>query len=147
MAAGTSNWLSIFQRRDFLVANAALALAWFALVAYLSTRRYATSAAGHQAAKKRRARNVLSQLRSAEPANFWSGAESYLCTLLDSDPLSLPSRIETLPVDPDTRSVLQKILDRHAEAKYAAGGSSAPSAEERSATLDALSKLPSRHGK
>lgn len=147
MAAGASNWLSIFQRRDFLVANAALALAWFALVAYLSIRRYATSAAGHQAAKKRRAKDLLSQLRSAEPADFWSGAEAYLCTLLDSDPLSLPSRIETLPINPETRSILQKILDRHAEAKYAAGGPSAPSPEERSATVEALSKLPSRHGK
>jgi len=147
MAGGTSNWISVLQRRDFWIVNAALALTWFAVMAILSFRRFASSSAGALANRRRQAKSLLAGLRSADPKSFDENAVRFLCTALNTDPLSLPARLASIGLPQDVHSKISEILDRDAEAKYAAGAAVPPSSEERDAAIAALAKVPSHHGK
>lgn len=141
MASGASSWLSILQRRDFWLANAALAIAWLAVAAILNVRRFAASSAGARAARRRKAKQLLTDLRTTDPKLFDEKAVQYLCTRLETDPLSISLRLDTLPLPDDVRTSITKILHREAESKYAAGTSTPPSGEIRTDALDALAKL------
>jgi len=147
MAGGSSSWLSILQRRDFWIVNAAIAITWFALITVLSIRRFTKSSAGALAARRREARSLLSHLRSVDPKSFDGDAIRFLCAQLDSDPLSLPSRISSLGLPPDVEATLHAILERDAESRYAAGAGVPPDSTQRADALAALSKISSRHGK
>lgn len=141
MASSASSWLSILQRSDFWLANAALAIAWLAVAAILNVRRFAASSAGARAARRRKAKQLLTDLRTTDPELFDEKAVQYLYTRLETDPLSIPLRLDALPLPDDVRTSINKILHREAESKYAAGTSTPPSGEIRADALAALAKL------
>lgn len=141
MASGASSWLSILQRRDFWLANAVLAIAWLAVAAVLNVRRFAASSAGARAARRRKAQQLLAELRATDPKLFDEKAVQYLCIRLETDPLSISPRLDALTLPEDVRGAIEKILHREAESKYATGTSTPPSSEIRAEALAALAKL------
>ncbi len=139
------NWTSLLLRKEFLIANLALAIAWLALATFFALRRFAGSAAGARAARRRQARELLGKAKSASPETFFDAAIAYLCAKLDCDVLTAPQRIDALGLPADVHAGLHRILERQAESRYAAGGQRPASADERETLQKCLNELDARH--
>lgn len=149
MASGSSHWSSLFFRKEFLIGNAALLVAWVASILVFSLRRFAASSTGRMLARKKQAVEAFSRLRSTDPSSFYSHVHHYLTLRLNAsgEPGSLLERINasTLPVE--IKSALQKMVERHDESKFAAGGAVQPSADEREEVVATLKKIHAIHEK
>lgn len=141
--AGSTAWSPLLQRREFLIANAALALAWLALFGYFAVRRYSASAGGVRAARLQKARLILSRLRHANDAEFSDLAVSFLCTRLQCDPLAIDDRLAAAGLGEDPLASIRHVLRRHAEMKYGARGAIL-TPEERHNAIQALEELDRR---
>lgn len=140
-ATAPSSWRSLLFRREFLLANAALAITWLALFAFFALRRYAVSEAGIASSRRRRAKDALKNLAVAEPKDFYQSAMECLCLCLDCDPLRVPEKLAVVPLSPEAREHLEQVVHRHAESRYAAGSSRIPEQTERTAILHAFQDL------
>jgi len=149
MAAGSSSWLSLFFRREFLIANASLAVAWLAVLLILSLRKFSRSRAGRALARKKQLRDALAGLPDVEPSSFYEKARDYLFLRLNagSDELAVAARIDSSELPPEFKASLHRVIERHGEMKYAAGGVPPPSVEERQAVLSTLKELEARYEK
>ena len=149
MAGGSSSWLSLFFRREFLIANAALAVAWLAVLLVLSLRKFSRSRAGRELARKKQLRDALAGLSEVEPAAFYEKARDYLFLRLNagSDELAVAARIDSSPLPPEFKASLHQVLERHGETKYAAAGAPPPSVEERQAVLTILKEMEAHYEK
>lgn len=144
-ASGAKSWRPLLLRREFLVANASLVVAWLAVFGILAIRRHAASEAGTAAARVRQARAVLQRASHATPEAFDSLAFDYLCLRLACDPLAVPDRLKSLSLPQETTSALAGIVERHAESRYAAGSRSLPTSDQQSAAIEALKTLEKKH--
>lgn len=149
MASGSSHWSSLFFRKEFLIGNAALFVAWLAVVTVFSLRRFAASNTGRRLARKKQASDALSLLRGADPAAFYDRVHDYLTLRLNAsgEPGSLIAKIDSSTLPTELKSSLQKMLERHDESKFAAGGITQPSAEEREAVVATLKQFHAFHEK
>jgi len=147
MSGGASSWTALFFRKEFLAANAALAFAWLAAVIAFSVRRFSASPAGRTLARKKQARQAFARLGGIAPASFYDEVSRFLALRFNApgDQASLVERIESSSFPSEIKSSLQQMVARHAESKFAAGGSVPPSAEERESVLATLKEL--RHEK
>ncbi len=145
MAGGASSWTSLIFRREFLAANAVLALTWLALVAAFSFRRFSASAVGRSLARRKLAARALAGLRGTEPDAFYGEVSRFLALHFNvpDQHAALAARIAALP--PETQAPLRAALDRLAESKFAAGGAPAPAAADRDSLIATLKTL--RHEK
>jgi len=141
MAGGSSSWQSLFFRKDFLLANACLVLAWLALVAGFSLRNFSRSAAGLRMARRRQASSALAALRSASPESFYADASRFLALRLNVPEEAVAEKLSSAGLPDPVRLAILALLERHAEAKFAAGASAPPSAEERQAAIAQLQQL------
>ena len=144
MAGGSSSWVSLFFRKEFLIANASMAVAWFAMVLVLSLRRFSRSRAGRELARKKLLRDAFAGLRDVEPAGFYEKAGNYISLRLKGDDPSVAARIDSSTLPPEIKASLHQVIERHGESKYAAGGAPPPSLEERQAVLSILKELEAR---
>ena len=149
MAGGSSSWISLFFRREFLIANAALAVGWLAMLLILSLRKFSRSRAGRALARKKQLRDALAGLPDVEPSSFYEKARDYLFLRLNagSDELAVAARIDSSELPPEFKASLHRVIERHGEMKYAAGGVPPPSVEERQAVLSTLKELEARYEK
>ena len=147
MSGGASNWTSLFFRKEFLAAHAALALVWLAAAILFSVRRFSASEAGRALARKKRARQALARLSGADPASFYEAAVHFLSLRFNApaDQPSLAEKIASSDFPEEIKSALHRIVASDAESKFAAGGAAPPSAEERERILSTLQEL--RHEK
>ncbi|MEI6035889.1 MAG: BatD family protein [Verrucomicrobiae bacterium] len=147
MSGGTSSWSALFFRKGFLAANAAIALAWLAVVIVFSVRRFSASPAGRNLARKKLARQAFVRLAGADPEVFYDEVIRFLSLRLNApgDHASLSERIESSSFPEEIKASLLRSVERHAESKFAAGRVAAPSADERSCVLATLKDL--RHEK
>lgn len=143
---GASDWQPLFLRRDFLIANAALAVAWLALFGYLALRRFENSESGRRLAAKRHTKSLLHKLAEGDPGGFYDRAIEFLCERLDCDPLSLPDRLSRLPLEPAVAETARTLLARQTEARYGITSARVPSPEERNTFLEALQSID-RHAR
>lgn len=146
MAGGSTNWSSPLFRPQFLIANAALATAWVALLLFIGLRRFSQSASGRQRARRRRTKEEVARLKSADPATFYQQALKALLLILgtENDELATAARIDLLSVSPETKQSLHRIIERHDESKYASRSTPPPSLEEREQITDILHNLAGR---
>ena len=149
MAGGSSSWLSLFFRREFLIANASMAVAWFAMVLILSLRRFARSRAGRELARKKLLRDAFAGLRNVGPEEFYEKARDYILLRLNAggDDLAVVARLDASSLPPEIKASLHRVIERHGETKYAAGGAPPPSVEERQAVISILKELEARYEK
>jgi len=149
MAGGSTSWASLFFRRDFLIANASMAVAWFAMLLILSIRRFARSRAGRELARKKLLRDAFAGLRVVEPADFYEKARDYIFLRLNAgdDDLAAAARIDSTSLPPEFKASLHRVIERHGETKYAAGGAAPPTADERQAVIAVLKELEARYEK
>ncbi|MEI6073535.1 MAG: BatD family protein [Verrucomicrobiae bacterium] len=147
MSGGASNWTALFFRKEFLAVHAALALAWLAAVIIFTARRFSASEAGRALARKKRARQALARLAGADPASFYEAAVHFLALRFNvpGDQPSLAEKIASSNFPEEIQSALHRIVARHVESKFAAGGAAPPSAEERERVLATLQEI--RHEK
>lgn len=143
--AGATSWTPLLLRREFLIANAALVVAWLAVYGILAIRRHAASEAGTAAARRRRASAVLRQAAQAGPDEFDALAFDYLCLRLGCAPLAVPDRLDRLALPDEAAAALDGIVQRHAESRYAAGHATKPLPEQQSAALNALKLLEKKN--
>jgi hypothetical protein len=143
MAGGSTSWNSLFFRREFLIANASLAIAWLAMFLVFALRKFSASRAGRELARKRHLKEAFAEMRDSEPDRFFERARNYISLRLKAgdDDLATAARIDASTLDPECKSALHRVLERYGEAKYAAGGAAAPSAQERQSLLEVLKKL------
>jgi len=149
MAGGSTSWASLFFRREFLIANASMAVAWFAMLLILSIRRFARSRAGRELTRKKLLRDAFAGLREVEPSEFYEKARDYIFLRLNAggDDLAAASRIDSSSLPPEFKASLHRVIERHGETKYAAGGAPPPSADERQAVILVLKDLEARYEK
>lgn len=149
MASGSSHWSSLFFRKEFLIGNAALFVAWLAVVLVFSLRRFAASNTGRMLARKKQASDALSLLRNADPASFYDRVHDYLTLRLNAsgEPGSAAAKIDSSALPPELKSSLHKMIERHDESKFAAGGIAQPSAEERESVVATLKQFHALHEK
>lgn len=149
MASGSSHWSSLFFRREFLIGNAALLVAWLAIVLVFSLRRFAASNTGRMLARKKQASEALALLRNADPSSFYERVHDYLTLRLDAsgEPGSVAGKIDSSALPAELKSSLQKLVERHDESKFAAGGISQPSAGERESVVSTLKQFHALHEK
>ncbi len=143
---GASDWQPLFLRRDFLVSNAALAVAWLALFGFLALRRFEHSESGRRLAAKRHTKSLLNRLGEGDPAGFYDRAVEFLRERLDCDALTLPERLSRLSLDPAVAESLRTLLARQTEARYGITSTRTPSPEERTTFLAALQSID-RHAR
>ncbi len=141
MAGGSSSWQSLFFRKEFLIANACLALAWLALVIGFSLRNFSHSASGQRLARRRQARSALADLRSASPETFYAEVSRFLALRLNVPEDSVTEKITMSDLPDPVRAGVLALLEKHAEAKFAAGAAVPPSADERQEALAQLQQL------
>lgn len=149
MAAGATSWTSLLFRREFLIANAALAIAWLAICLILALQKFRLSRTGRKLARKKRVREAFAALKAVEPAEFYEKARDYICLRFDAgdDHLTLAEKIDASPLPPPFKTSLHQVIERHGEAKYAAGGTLPPSAEERQSVMTILKELEGHYEK
>jgi hypothetical protein len=149
MAGGSSSWTSLLFRKEFLIANASLAVAWLAVVLILSLRKFTSSRIGLELARRKHLRDSLGALQGVEPMAFYEKARDYLILRLNNggDDLATAARIDSSSLPPEIKASLHQVIERHGESKYAAGGAPPPSAEERQAVIAILKKLESYYEK
>ncbi len=149
MANGSSHWSSLFFRKEFLIGNAALFVAWLAIVLVFSLRRFSASNTGRMLARKKQASDALSVLRVADPSAFYDRVHDYLTLRLNApvEPGSLAAKIDSSTLPAELKSSLHKMLERHDESKFAAGGITQPSAEERESVVATLKQFHAFHEK
>lgn len=149
MASGSSHWAPLFFRKEFLIGNAALIVAWFAIVLVFSLRSFSASNTGRMLARKKQASDALSLLRNADPSSFYERVSDYLTLRLNAsiEPGSLAAKIDSSALPAELKSSLHKMVERHDESKFAAGGISQPSAEERESVVSTLKQLHALHEK
>ncbi|MFZ4777293.1 MAG: BatD family protein [Terrimicrobiaceae bacterium] len=149
MAGGSESWTALFFRKEFLVANLVLGVAWLALVLILALRKFTRSSAGLRLARKKHLKEAFSSLSHAEAADFYKKAKDYisLCFNAGGDDLALAPLIESSSLPVELKSSLYQVLDRHDALKYAAGGAVPPSLEERQSVIALLKDLETHHEK
>jgi len=149
MASGSSHWSSLFFRKEFLIGNAALLVAWLAMVLVFSLRRFAASNTGRMLARKKQASEALALLRNADPSSFYERVHNYLSLRLNAsgEPGSVAGKIDSSTLPAELKSSLQKMVERHDESKFAAGGITQPSAGERESVLSTLKQFHALHEK
>lgn len=149
MAGGSSSWTSLLLRKEFLIANASLAVAWLAVFLILSLRKFTRSRAGLELARRKHLRDALSALQDVEPTAFYEKARDYLILRLNNggDDLATAARIDSSSLPPEIKDSLHQVIERHGESKYAAGGAPPPSAEERQAVISILKNLEASYEK
>jgi len=149
MAGGSSNWQPLFFRREFLIANASLFVAWLALFFILALRKFSRSRAGREMARKKQVQEAFAGLRHVEPSDFYEKARDCMALCLDAvgDDLAAAARIDASSLPPETKLALHRVLERHGESKYAAGGAVPPVLEEREKVLALLKDLKARYEK
>ena len=149
MAGGSASWASLFFRKDFLIANASMAVAWLAVVLILSLRRFSRSRAGLELARKKLLRDAFSGLQDVGPDEFYEKARDYIYLRFNAggDDLAVAARIDSSSLPAEFKTSLHRVIERHAETKYAAGGASPPSTEERQAVISILKELEARYEK
>lgn len=143
MAGGSSSWTSLLFRKEFLIANASLAVAWLAVLLILSLRKFTHSRPGLELARRKHLRDALGSLKDVEPTAFYEKARDYLILRLNNggDDLAIAARIDSSSLAPEIKASLHQVIERHGESKYAAGGAPPPSAEERQAVISILKNL------
>ncbi|MFA7343988.1 MAG: BatD family protein [Terrimicrobiaceae bacterium] len=149
MAGGATSWTSLFSRREFLIANASLAIAWLAVVLVLTMRKFTESRAGRELARKKVVRDAFAGLKDAGPPDFYEKARDYIYLRLDAgaDDLAAAAKIDSSALSPEAKASLHQVIERHGETKYAAGGSPPPSVEERQSVMSILKELEARYEK
>lgn len=149
MAGGSSSWIPLFFRKDFLIANAALCVAWLALFSILALRKFSLSRAGRELARKKQLKEALAVLVHADPSGFYEKARDYISLRLNAggDDLAAAARIDAAPFPEEFKMSLHRVLERHGESKYAAGGAAPPSMEERQGVIALLKDLEARYEK
>lgn len=141
MAGGSASWKSLFFRKEFLLANACLGVAWLAVVLGFALRNFSASKAGRRLARKKQAREALARLRSVEPEAFYGAVSQYLALRLNVGEGEIAARVQNSGLPSEIQDSLLGALDRFAESKFAAGGSAPPPAESRDAVLASLKKF------
>ncbi len=149
MAGGASNWTPLFFRREFLIANASLLVAWLALLFILALRRFSRSRAGREMARKKHVQEAFAGLRHVEPEGFYEKARDCMALCLNAvdDDLAVAARIDASSLPAETKLALHHVLERHGESKYAAGGAVPPALEEREKVIALLKDLKARYEK
>ncbi len=149
MAGGSSNWTSLLLRKEFLIANASLAVAWLAAFLILSLRKFTRSRAGLELARRKHLKDALGALQGVEPTAFYEKARDYLILRLSNggDDLDTAARIDSSALPSEIKASLHQVIERHGESKYAAGGAPPPSAEERQAVISILKSLEANYEK
>jgi len=149
MAGGSESWTALFFRREFLLANASLGVAWLAMLLILGLRKFTHSPAGLELARKKRLREAFSNLRKAEASGFYAKAKDYISLSLNAggDDLATATLIDSSALPSGLKASLHQVLDRHDALKYAAGGAALPSAEERQSVIVVLKDLEASHEK
>ena len=149
MAGGSSSWMSLLFRREFFIANAALAVAWLAIFFISMLRRFSQSRAGREIARKKRLREALAGLQEVDPVGFYEKARNYLILRLcdGGDDLAVAAQIERLSFPPGSKASLLQVIERHGQLKYAAGGTALPSVDERQVVIAILKDLDKAHEK
>ena len=149
MAGGSTNWTSLFFRKEFLIANAALAVAWLAICLILALRKFARSRAGRELARRKLVRDAFANVKDADPSDFYEKARNYINLRLNAggDDLAAAAKIDASPLSPELQASLHRVIERHGETKYAAGGGPPPSVEERQAAIEILKELEARYEK
>lgn len=149
MAGGSSNWTALLMRREFVIANASLGIAWLAMLFLLALRKFSQSDAGRKLARKKQLRDAFSSLGDAEPGEFYEKARDYISLRLDAggDDLAAVARIDASQLPPGLKTSLHRVLERHGESKYAAGGTAPPALEERQGVISVLKELEAQYEK
>jgi hypothetical protein len=149
MAGGSASWSSLFFRKEFLIANASLAVAWLAICLIMALRKFASSRAGRELARKKLVRDAFASLKDADPAGFYEKARDYIYLRLNAgaDDLAVAAKIDSSSLSPEFKASLYRVLERHGQTKYAAGGAPPPSAEERQAAITILKELEAGYEK
>lgn len=149
MAGGSSSWTTLFFRRDFLIANASLCVAWLAMFSILALRKFSQSRAGRELARKKQLKEALAGVLHAEPVVFYEKARDYLSLRLNAggDDLATVARIDASVLPEDFKASLHRVLERHGESKYAAGGAMPPTLEEREGVIALIKELDVRYEK
>jgi len=126
-----------------------MAVAWFAMLLILSLRRFASSRAGRELARKKLLRDAFSGLRDAGSDEFYEKARDYIYLRLNAggDDLAVAARIDSSSLPPEFKASLHRVIERHGETKYAAGGAPPPPVEERQAVISILKELEARYEK
>ena len=143
MAGGSSSWTALILRKEFLIANASLAVAWLAVAMILSLRGFTRSKAGLEMARKRHLKDSFAAMRDADPADFYERARRYIVLRVGcgEDDLAAVAKIEASHLAPELKESVLRVIERHGESKYAAGGAPPPSLEERQAVITTLKDL------
>ena len=143
MAGGSTSWVSLLFRKEFLIANASLAVAWLAACLILALRKFANSRAGREMARKKLVRDAFAGAKDAEPSAFYEKASDYIYLRLNAggDDLAVAAKIDKSPLPPELKASLHRVIERYEEAKYAAGGAPPPSVEERQKVITILKEL------
>ena len=149
MSGGSSSWTALFFRKEFLIANASLAAAWLAVFLIAALRKFPQSRAGREMARKKHLRDAFAGLRDVEPAGFYERAKDCIFLRFDAggDDLATAAKIDSSPLPPEFKASLHRVIERHGESKYAAGGAAPPSVEERQAVISMLKELETRYEK
>lgn len=149
MAGGAASWTALIVRREFLIANAALAVAWLAIALILIVRRFTRSRAGLEMARRKHLKDSFAALKKVEPGEFYEKARDHLVLRVSGgkDDLAALAGIEASRLSPELKHALLQILERHGESKYAAGGTPPPSVEERRAIMTTLKQLEASYEK
>ena len=149
MAGGSASWTSLFFRKEFLIANASLAVAWLAICLSMALRKFASSRAGRELARKKLVRDAFASLKDADPSAFYEKARDYIYLRLNAgaDDLAVAAKIDSSSLSPEFKASLHRVLERHGQTKYAAGGAPPPSVEERQAAITILKELEAGYEK
>ena len=149
MAGGSTSWTSLFFRKEFLIANAALAVAWLAICLILALRKFSSSRAGRELARKKLVRDAFAGLKDVGPSDFYEKARDYIYLRLNAgaDDLAVASKIDASALSPEFKASLHRVIERHGQTKYAAGGAPPPSVEERQAVISILKELEAGYEK
>ena len=142
-AGGAGSWTPLLLSPAFLLANAALALAWMIGFTAFLLHRGSTSPAGIRRKRRRHLKASLAALETCSDNEFTARAVECLLTALDTEshPLAATSRIEALVADGELKHTLHDLLSRDAESKYSAGGVQSLGRDTRTRILEALKKI------
>ena len=138
-----AEYTSLFQQKEFLIANGAVAVAWCAALIFAIGRMASRSSLAHKSARRREAKQILHQMEGSEKTEFYQRAEEFIALqfggIITSD---AHAALERSSLSEERKEALREVLARNQELKYSAGyAPGGLDAEERKRVLDTLKTL------